>query len=341
MSYYDIKTNFYFMSVSNLATKYRPTCFADLLGQDEAVSVFKKIASAPGISVRSIVLQGPFGTGKTSTSKIFAKALNCENFKKIGDVCNECEACKQASSGTSQTYWELDSSVVGNVDYIRALSDKLNYFSGGRRLVTIDECHAVSKQAMTALLKIIEDGIPNTMFLFSTTEPVLQTIMSRSVCLTLNPIPDNLIKQRVKQVAEQENIVVPDEILESIVARADGHMRDALSALQLFSLQGDFVSPYRLLCKFILKVLSKKHEEATQLLDEIVKFPSLEIRKCLFKVIDRIASDDQPPFSKVRQAGFLMKVFDFFFSDSVYNALSSEQGIVLALKAFIDKFTSK
>lgn len=105
-------------------------------------------------------------THNTTVARIFGRALNCDKFQETDDVCNECPKCKDAMTRTSQLYMELDATSVGNVDAIRNLGDRLSIVPNGRRLVVIDEIHAASVAALNALLKIIEDGVPNTIFMF-------------------------------------------------------------------------------------------------------------------------------------------------------------------------------
>lgn len=153
-------------NTGNLANLYRPKTFKEVVGQDLAVSALKRIAHADGISVRSVLLIGSWGSGKTTTARIFGRALNCEHFKETDDVCNECPKCKDAMTRTSQLYMELDATSVGNVEAIRNISERLSIVPNGRRLVVVDEIHAASSAALNALLKLIEDGVSNTMFMF-------------------------------------------------------------------------------------------------------------------------------------------------------------------------------
>ena len=129
----------------HLPTLYRPKSFKEVIGQPLAVSLFKKLAMCDGIVVRSVFVKGFYGSGKTTLARIFGKALNCRNFKKLGDVCNECPECIEAESATSQTYYEFDSAAVGNVESVKSMLDRLSLYNRGRRLVCMDEIHAVSK----------------------------------------------------------------------------------------------------------------------------------------------------------------------------------------------------
>ena len=122
-------------STTTLANLYRPKTFADVVGQPLAVTTLKRIAHADGIAARAIFMKGAFGSGKTTTARIFARALNCDTFKQTDDVCNTCDGCLEASSVNSSTYWELDGTVIGNVEGIRALKERLSIVPNGRRVV--------------------------------------------------------------------------------------------------------------------------------------------------------------------------------------------------------------
>ena len=111
--------------MSNLATDYRPTNFAEVLGQQTAVAMLKQIAKANGIACRAIFLKGSYGSGKTTLAGIFAKAMNCQEFKKTGDICNTCSACKESEAKNSSLYYEFDSTVVGNSEGIKKLTELL------------------------------------------------------------------------------------------------------------------------------------------------------------------------------------------------------------------------
>ena len=234
-----------------------------MVGQDIPKAVLKKIALADGISVRSVFLKGAWGSGKSTLARIFGKAMGCHNLKSLGDVCNSCPGCLEAEAANSQTYFEFDSSVAGKIDSINALKDRLSYLSNSRRVVVFDESQASSRAALNALLKLIEDGVPNTMFVFVSTEDILETIKSRSVCLDITPIPHELVVNRLKEVAEIQKLSITPLHLETIAVKSHGHMRDALSLLQLYSLAGAeaLKSSYSLIVKFFFSALRKRRRK--------------------------------------------------------------------------------
>lgn len=324
----------------NFATYYRPKTFSDVVGQDVAKNVLRKIAMADGIAVRAIFLKGGFGCGKSTLARIFGRAMNCENFKKTGEVCNECNACKEALARNSQLYMELDASVVGNVEQIRNLQEQFSYTPNGRRVVVFDEIHAASKAALNAMLKMIEDGVKDTIFVFCSTEDILPTIKSRSLCLDISTIPHDLIKSRVKQVAEERNIKVSNNALDTIAIKSNGHMRDALSLLQLYDLCGEegLKSSYGLMESFMKKVLSNKRAEAEEILSKLLTYNTVDVKNSIYIFIKNVyTSTPESSLNKILVTGLINKVFNYFFSPVNQMALKDEMGLELVLRNFIEK----
>ena len=333
------------MESINFSTYYRPKTFSEVVGQDTAVAVLKRIAMADGISVRSIFLKGAYGSGKSTLARIFGRALSCEQFKKTGEVCNECASCKEALAKNSQLYLEFDSSVVGNVERIRDLQQQLSYVpSKGRRLVVFDEIHAASNAAQNAMLKMIEEGIPNTIFLFASTDEIIPTIKSRSICLDISTIPFDKIKQRVLEVANNQNIEVDGQILDTIAMKSGGHMRDALSLLQLYSLAGTdgLKTSYQLVVNFFVKALQSKVDEANEILREILSYNTVDIRNSINLFIrNTYCADANSPLYKLQQTGVINKIFAFIFTPANQLALRDEVGIEIVFKSFLDKVKAK
>lgn len=125
--------------------------------------------------------------------------MNCSEFKHKDDVCNECAGCQEASASNSSLYWELDATRVGNVDGVRALKEQLMVVPEGRRVVTIDEIQSSSKASQDALLKTVEEGVPNTIFMFCGTEDISPTLKSRCVNIDISTIPLPLVEAHVAE----------------------------------------------------------------------------------------------------------------------------------------------
>lgn len=333
------------MEDKNFATKYRPITYADVVGQEVPKSVLKKIALSPGIACRSVFLKGSWGSGKTTLARIFAKSMNCEHFSEIGDVCNSCDSCKDVMVKNSQLYMEFDATTAGNVDSIRALHDKLSYLppKGGRRVVVLDEVHACSSSALNALLKLVEEGIPSTIFVFCSTEDILPTLKSRSICLDVTIIPPVLMSERIKEVASYEGISISESDIHTICAKSLGHMRDAMSLLQLYSLAGSEVlkTPTELIYKFIIAALKKDRPLALSLITEIMRYPTTDISASLAGLIRSIyTSAPESQMNLLLKNGMVNKLFTFFYTPVAQQALRSEVGTELLLRSFLEKTNS-
>jgi len=338
------------MSDNNLATKYRPTSFAEVVGQDIPKVVLRKLAAKPGISCKSVVLLGAYGTGKTTLSRIFAKALNCSHFnstvapdgtpKEKYEVCNQCDGCREASSPNSQCYLEFDATAMRSLDSLTELTNRLSFAppKGSRRLVVLDEVHAAGKEVLNGLLKILEEGVPDTMFILATTDQFLPTIQSRSLVLDMFTIPPAEMRTRILQVAEAEHLDLSDSVIQAIINKSEGHMRNALSLLQLYTLSGEeaLQSSYPLLCRFFYLTMQKKSDP--ELLKSILKFPLTDIRSSLFSFLRNCYAatpdDKLYPFKK---SGTVGKLFQFFFTPVAQQALQDEYGAELILQDFQSK----
>ena len=220
------------MAYVALYRKWRPDNFANLVGQEH---VSRTLANAikSGRIGHAYLFSGPRGTGKTSTAKILAKALNCEQGPTT-EPCNQCEACRQINDGSSMDVFEIDAASNRGIDEIRDLRETVKYAASGRyKVYIIDEVHMLTKEAFNALLKTLEEPPGNVVFIMATTEPhkVPATIQSRCQRYDFKRITVDDIFGRLKTVAEESGIQAEDEALRMIAVKADGGMRDALSLL--------------------------------------------------------------------------------------------------------------
>jgi DNA polymerase-3 subunit gamma/tau len=225
-----------------IARKWRPQTFDDVVGQDHVVRTLKNAIARNRIA-HAYLFVGPRGTGKTSTARIFAKALNCTDGPKADFDPND-PAVKAIADGTSMDVIEIDGASNNSVDQIRDLRDDVRYApaQGKFKIYIIDEVHMLSTAAFNALLKTLEEPPPHVKFVFATTDvqKVLPTIISRCQRFDLKPIPADLIVQRLKQIASEEKIKASDAALACIARMADGGMRDAQSIFdQMISFCGN------------------------------------------------------------------------------------------------------
>ncbi len=214
-----------------IARKWRPQTFDDVVGQDHVVRTLKNAIARNRIA-HAYLFVGPRGTGKTSTARIFAKALNCTDGPKA-DFDPKDPACESIAAGTHLDVIEIDGASNNGVDQVRDLRDTVQYSpaQGKYKIYIIDEVHMLSAAAFNALLKTLEEPPSHVKFVFATTDPqkVLPTIISRCQRFDLKPIPAELIVERLQKIADAEKVKVSREALQCIARMADGGMRDAQS----------------------------------------------------------------------------------------------------------------
>jgi DNA polymerase-3 subunit gamma/tau len=228
-----------------IARKWRPQTFDDLVGQDHVVRTLRNAITRQRIA-HAYLFVGPRGTGKTSTARIFAKALNCTNGPSADFDVND-PACKAIADGSHLDVIEIDGASNNGVDQVRDLRETVRYApaQGKYKVYIIDEVHMLSAAAFNALLKTLEEPPSHVKFVFATTDPqkVLPTIVSRCQRFDLKPIPPELIIERLKKIAVEEKITVSDGALACIARLADGGMRDAQSIFdQMISFCGTEIS---------------------------------------------------------------------------------------------------
>ncbi len=216
-----------------LYRKYRPQTFDDVVGQLAVTQTLKNQLQTGRMS-HAYLFTGSRGTGKTSSAKILAKAVNCLN-PQDGNPCNCCEACRAIDSGSCMDVLEIDAASNNGVDNVRDLRDDAIYAPAQvkKRVYIIDEVHMLSISAFNALLKIIEEPPEHLLFILATTElhKVPATILSRCQRFSFRRISQEDIASRLQYVAYQENIDLDDSAARVLARLADGGMRDGLSLL--------------------------------------------------------------------------------------------------------------
>lgn len=214
------------------ARKYRPSTFKTVVGQHELVKTLKN-AVTTGRLAHSYLFCGQRGVGKTSTARIFAKAINCEHLTADGEPCNECESCRAFNEQRSLNIIELDAASNNSVDDIRQLTEQVRIppVSGKCRVFIIDEVHMLSASAFNAFLKTLEEPPAYVIFILATTErqKILPTILSRCQKYDFQSITPTDIAEQLQYIAEQEGYATEAAALNVIAQKADGAMRDALS----------------------------------------------------------------------------------------------------------------
>lgn len=222
------------MAYIALYRKFRPQSFKDMVGQEHITKTLKNQIKSERVA-HAYLFSGGRGSGKTTTAKILARAVNCLH-PVDGEPCNECEICKQALEGTLIDISEIDAASNNGVDNIRDIREEVEFIptSGKYRVYIIDEVHMLSTGAFNALLKTLEEPPKHVIFILATTEPqkLPVTILSRCQRFDFKRISIDDIIKRLKIICSESNIEIEDGALKIIAKMSDGAMRDAISILE-------------------------------------------------------------------------------------------------------------
>ena len=271
------------MGYTALYRKFRPTKFSEMVGQEhiKRTLINQLIANRVG---HAYLFNGGRGTGKTTTAKILARAVNCLN-PQDGEPCNECEICKGALDGSLTDIIEMDAASNNSVEDVRQIREAVNFLptKAKYRVYIIDEVHMLSTGAFNALLKTLEEPPEHVKFILATTEPqkLPATILSRCQRFDFKRISNEDIIKDLKYVCKESNIKITDSALNLIAILAEGGMRDALSILERCSQEGDNeidenrvkdlvgIPKTEFINKLVNNVIDKNPENALNTLKEI------------------------------------------------------------------------
>jgi DNA polymerase-3 subunit gamma/tau len=233
------------VSYEVFARKYRPQTFDDIVGQNHVTRTLKNAVEQNRLA-HAYLFVGPRGTGKTSTARILAKALNCIHGPTV-TPCGKCDNCREIAGGNSLDVIELDAASNRGIDDVRELRDNVRYApaKGRFKIYIIDEVHMLTKEAANALLKTLEEPPKHVIFCLATTEPekLPITILSRCQRFDLHRIATNLIAQQLQSIATKEKLTLEGAAAHAIARGAEGGMRDAESMLdQLVAFCGEKIA---------------------------------------------------------------------------------------------------
>jgi DNA polymerase-3 subunit gamma/tau len=276
-----------------LYRRYRPETFAEVIGQDHVTEPLRAALAANRVN-HAYLFSGPRGCGKTTSARILARALNCEQ-APVADPCGECDSCRDlARRGPgSIDVIEIDAASHGGVDDARDLREKA-FFAPVRsryKVYIIDEAHMVSTQGFNALLKLVEEPPPHLRFIFATTEPekVLPTIRSRTHHYPFRLIPPRLLSSYLSELCEKEEVTIEPAALPLVVRAGGGSARDTLSVLdQLMGGAGPAGITYALAAGLL-------GYTPDTLLDEVVDAFAAGDGAAVFGVVDKVIETGQDP----------------------------------------------
>ena len=256
------------MAYTALYRTFRPTKFSDMVGQDHITRTLKNQIMAGRVG-HAYLFCGSRGTGKTTSAKILARAVNCLNPQE-GEPCNECELCKEILTGSLTDVIEMDAASNNGVDDIREIRDAVNFLptKAKYRVYIIDEVHMLSTGAFNALLKTLEEPPEHVKFILATTEPqkLPATILSRCQRFDYKKISEENVIKRLKIICDESNIKISDEALKIIAILSEGAMRDAISILERCNQE-------------------TSEEISANLVKELVGIPSVKYIACLVKAM--------------------------------------------------------
>ncbi|MGC8981748.1 MAG: DNA polymerase III subunit gamma/tau [Minisyncoccia bacterium] len=337
-----------------LYRKYRPKSFKDIKGQDIIIKILKNFLRNINDIPQGYLFAGQRGTGKTSTARIFAKALNCLNLDSEYEPCNKCINCESFNNFQFLDLIELDGASNRGIDEIRNLKEHIGFrpMQGKFKVFIIDEAHMLTEPAWNALLKTLEEPPKHAIFILVTTEPekIPLTILSRVQRFDFRRIPLKSIVEKLKMICENENIEADEKALSLIAEESDGALRDAETLLEKIVLSlnpsrkvdveyvENFlgkVSQFKIL-DFLKNLFDKKLEDCIRFINEIYTegFDLLIFNKEVIKILRNILMVKTVPYWK----NYLQKDYSEEFVEKILN-LSKDvniEEIQRAIKLFLD-----
>ncbi|UCD95360.1 MAG: DNA polymerase III subunit gamma/tau [Candidatus Zixiibacteriota bacterium] len=346
------------MSYQVLARKYRPQQFDEVIAQEHVTRTLKNALKSGRVS-SGYLFTGPRGTGKTTTARILAKALNCKE-GPTPTPCDKCPACKEIITGSSLDVLEIDAASNTGVDDIRTLRENVRYLptSGKKRIYIIDEVHRLSGSAFDALLKTLEEPPAHVVFIFATTEPhkVPETIRSRTQRYDFHRVSSSHLANHIKRIAGAEKIKIDDGAVYIISRKADGSVRDSISLLdQLSAYAGEEIQSNHVIdalglidrqfyFDYVEAIASKDTSAGLEMVKRLID-SGVEIPEFCYGLVDHfrtllILKNSEQPERLLELSESEMEVFvkqvDYFSSGDLLRMIKIVTDMTLDLKSGIE-----
>lgn len=273
----------------NLARSWRSRNFDEIIGQSLIVSILKN-SLYKNIFFPAYLFSGSHGCGKTTTARIFAASVNCEqlsNFQKnprVSIPCRECISCTEFFAGRHPDFIEIDGASHTSVDNVRVIIESASFLPvlGNKKVYLIDEAHMLSKSAFNAFLKILEEPPYGVMFILATTDPdkIIDTVLSRCFQLFFKPVDKIIIANHLRAICDAENLVFELDALNLLACQSEGSVRDAINLLERVRFAESAINK-----KTVIKILGFIDDESiVEILNLIVQGNSTELLNLLSKI---------------------------------------------------------
>lgn len=278
----------------SLYTKYRPHTWSDVRGQNHIIKIMKGMLKRGTYKyINGIILGGTAGGGKTTLSRLFAKAINCQSENK---PCNKCDNCLRFNANEYPDYIEEDGAEYNKKEDIAVLKDLANQYASvpdGLRIIYIDEAHALSNAAWDILLKQLEEGETRTIWIFATTEPnkIRTAIQSRCMPFMVKPLGSDEVKAELMSICDKEDIEYDDYSISKLAINYRGRTRDAIKILDMYyKSQGNFLdvdlaSIEEEMAEILKLALFNKIEEAYKKLENLITVESHEYSRAMSNLL--------------------------------------------------------